>query len=142
MTEIVALGSVIRGMRKARKLSQEALAYESGVNRTFLSQIERGVRQPTVTTLYKLARTLNTSAADLLVSADVLLARQADKDRAVDGKGVTKSASLPPGFLEAVRPELFDFFTGGDYEGAVTYTEVKITEAFLLGVKEGRKKKS
>ena len=142
MTEIVALGSVIRGMRKARKLSQEALAYESGVNRTFLSQIERGVRQPTVTTLYKLARTLDTSAADLLASADVLLARQAGEDKTADGKGVTKSASLPRGFLEDVRPELFDFLTSGDYEGAVTYTEVKITEAFLLGMKEGRKKKS
>ena len=142
MTESIALGSVIRGVRKARKLSQEALAYESGINRTFLSQIERGVRQPTVTTLYKLAHALDISASDLLATVEQILAKQADQDGSTNGGGAEEPTSLPAGFIKEFRPEFFDFLTSGDYDGAANYVEVKIAEAYLLGMKAGRKKKT
>ena len=51
-----AFGRVLREQRIAAGVSQEALALSADVDRTFVSQIERGIRQPTLTTLCKLAR--------------------------------------------------------------------------------------
>ena len=52
MNDVAALGQVIRRLRKARGLSQETLAFESGINRSHLSTIERGHQQLTLDTLY------------------------------------------------------------------------------------------
>jgi transcriptional regulator with XRE-family HTH domain len=69
----VAFGKVLREQRAAAGLSQEALALESRVDRTFVSQIERGIRQPTLTTLCRLARTLDVSAAVLVARMERML---------------------------------------------------------------------
>lgn len=63
-------GQVLRHLRKERKLSQEALAFDSGVDRTFISDMERGVKQPTITTIYRLARALNLSVVELIAAVD------------------------------------------------------------------------
>lgn len=52
-------GKVLREQRRGAGLSQEALALTAEVDRTFVSQMERGIRQPTLTTLWKLAAALN-----------------------------------------------------------------------------------
>jgi transcriptional regulator with XRE-family HTH domain len=65
-----AIGRVIRRQRAARGLSQEALALDADVDRTFVSQIERGVRQPTITTLMKLGRALGVRASTLVARAE------------------------------------------------------------------------
>lgn len=52
----VAFGRALREERDARNLSQEKLSNEADVDRTFISQIERGKRRATLTTAYKLAR--------------------------------------------------------------------------------------
>ena len=62
----VAFGRVLREQRLARGLSQEALALEAGVDRTFVSQLERGIRQPTLTTLWKLAGVLRIAPSELV----------------------------------------------------------------------------
>lgn len=59
---------MLREQRTAKAISQEALALSADVDRTFVSQIERGVRQPTLTTMFKLASALD-------VQPSVLLAR-------------------------------------------------------------------
>lgn len=46
-----AFGKVLRDLRLARGLSQEALAYEAEIQRNFVSLIERGHNQPTIGTL-------------------------------------------------------------------------------------------
>ncbi len=61
-----AIGRVLREQRKARGVSQEALALSADVDRTFVSQIERGIRQPTITTLWKLARALDVQPSTLV----------------------------------------------------------------------------
>jgi transcriptional regulator with XRE-family HTH domain len=61
-----AFGRVLRDQRDMRRLSQEGLALAAGVDRTFVSQMERGVRQPTLTTLWKLASALAISPATLV----------------------------------------------------------------------------
>ena len=56
-------------MRKFRGelgLSQEQLAFEAGLHRTYISGVERGIRNPTVTVLEQIAMALNIEAARLL----------------------------------------------------------------------------
>ena len=53
-----AFGRVLRTLRVERGLSQEALALEAGIQRNYVSLIERGVNQPTITTIFKLATAL------------------------------------------------------------------------------------
>ncbi len=63
---LAALGTAIATRRDELAMSQRALSIASGVSRPFLSGVESGARAATVTTLVKLARTLNTTPAALL----------------------------------------------------------------------------
>lgn len=54
-----AFGKVLREHRMAAGLSQEALALECGLDRTYISLLERGLRQPTLSTVFALAQVLN-----------------------------------------------------------------------------------
>lgn len=56
---LAAFGRVLRQERLNQGISQEALALEADVDRTFVSQIERGLHQPSLTTLVKLAAALD-----------------------------------------------------------------------------------
>jgi transcriptional regulator with XRE-family HTH domain len=66
-------GQVLREQRISRDLSQEELALAADVDRTFVSQMERGIRQPTITTLIKLAGALNIQPSTLIVRMEKLL---------------------------------------------------------------------
>jgi transcriptional regulator with XRE-family HTH domain len=66
-------GRVLRDQRLATDLSQEALALAADVDRTFVSQMERGIRQPTLTTLFKLSGPLKVSASTLITRTEKLL---------------------------------------------------------------------
>ncbi len=59
-------GEVLRRYRSEKNISQEELAFQAGVDRTFVSRLERGIRQPTITTLIGLGQALGVSAADLV----------------------------------------------------------------------------
>jgi transcriptional regulator with XRE-family HTH domain len=59
------LGRNVRRYRLERALSQEALADEAGIHRTYVSDVERGSRNPTIVIVEKLARALAVSASDL-----------------------------------------------------------------------------
>lgn len=61
-----AFGKVLREYRSKADLSQEDLALEAGIDRTFVSLLERGQRQPTLTTLFRLAKVLEVSPATLV----------------------------------------------------------------------------
>lgn len=54
----VAFGRALRRLRKARNLSQRQLARMAGTGSAFVSQIEHGIRQPSLTTIGKLAKAL------------------------------------------------------------------------------------
>jgi ribosome-binding protein aMBF1 (putative translation factor) len=66
-------GKVLREQRNARGLSQEALALSANVDRTFVSQMERGIRQPTLTTLCKLSEALDIQPSTLVARVEKLL---------------------------------------------------------------------
>jgi len=57
---------VLRRLRKERGLTQEALGFEAGLERNFISLIELGRNQPTITTLFKLAKALDRPASQLI----------------------------------------------------------------------------
>lgn len=59
------LGKKVRELRKSKEWSQIKLEELSSVDRTYISDIERGVRNPSIKTLEKLAKALKTSVSDL-----------------------------------------------------------------------------
>jgi transcriptional regulator with XRE-family HTH domain len=73
-----AFGWTIRSLRKRRGISQEALASKCGLDRTYISGIERGTRNPSLTNILKIADSL-------AVSASALFAAVQDRLDAVDG---------------------------------------------------------
>lgn len=62
----VRLGLNVRRLREAKGWSQEDYADRAGIHRTYVSDIERGKRNPTVTVVERLAAPLGVSAAMLL----------------------------------------------------------------------------
>ena len=60
------LGENVRRERMRQSLTQDALAVEAGMTRSYLSDLERGTRNPSVHALGLLARALRVEAADLL----------------------------------------------------------------------------
>lgn len=60
------LGANVKRLREAKGLSQEELAHQADMHRTYLSGIERGRRNPTVTVLERLAKPLGVSAGELV----------------------------------------------------------------------------
>jgi transcriptional regulator with XRE-family HTH domain len=59
-----------KALREARGLSQETLALEAEVDRTYVSQIERGVCNPSLRVLHQIAMTLKAPISDLLAPPD------------------------------------------------------------------------
>ena len=70
--EASALGQFIREQRNAAHLSLRALADKAGVSNPYLSQIERGLHEPSVRVLSSIANALNVSAETLLRQAGAL----------------------------------------------------------------------
>jgi len=62
----LAFGKVLREVRKQSGLTQEQLALAAEIDRTFVSLIERGERQPTIRVLFKLAAAMRVPAAQLI----------------------------------------------------------------------------
>jgi transcriptional regulator with XRE-family HTH domain len=62
----IAFGHVLRRLRKEAGLSQEQLSFDAEIERNFVSLIERGVNQPTIRVIFKLASALRTSPSQML----------------------------------------------------------------------------
>ena len=63
---IKRFGASVQRLRNGLGISQEALAERAGLHRTYIADIERGARNPTLLTIKKLAKGLGISGADLL----------------------------------------------------------------------------
>lgn len=60
------LGNKIRELRHAAELSQERLGEITGLDRTYISGIERGVRNPSLRNIEKLAKAFKIKVTDLI----------------------------------------------------------------------------
>ncbi len=64
------LGRNVKRLREQKGWSQEKFAFEADIHRTYISDIERGARNPTVTIVEKLAASLSVTASELLEEID------------------------------------------------------------------------
>lgn len=63
-------GRVLRGLRKEKRFSQETLAFEANLQRNYISLIELGVNQPTISTVFKLANALGVKPHELILKVE------------------------------------------------------------------------
>ena len=73
MNPAIAFGQALRYFRTKLKISQERLSQESGLDRSYISLLERGLRQPSLTTILLLAKALNSSSFELISEVEKLL---------------------------------------------------------------------
>jgi transcriptional regulator with XRE-family HTH domain len=71
-----AFGLAVRELRRRRAISQERLALESQLDRTFISLLERGLRQPSLTTILQIAKALEVTPEELVASVTRMLAEK------------------------------------------------------------------
>lgn len=62
------VGQNVRKIRLERGLTQEQLSEKSGLTQQYISDLERGLRNPTIITVYELAKALGVGHAELLHS--------------------------------------------------------------------------
>lgn len=74
MDPAVAFGQVLRALRREAGLSQEQLAFAAEIERNFVSLIERGVNQPTIRVIFKLAQALGTPPSAMMLLVEEKLA--------------------------------------------------------------------
>ena len=67
---LAALGQNVRRRREARDLTQEKLAEKAGLDPTYISGIERGLRNPGIKNVARLAKALGLSTAELCKGVD------------------------------------------------------------------------
>ena len=60
------VGSNVRKLRMERQMTQEQFAERSGFSQQYISDLERGRRNPTIVSLYELAQALGASPVELL----------------------------------------------------------------------------
>lgn len=63
---LIKFGHKVQEARKARDISQEKLAVMLSMHRTYIGMIERGERNPTIRTLYKISKALKIKASEIL----------------------------------------------------------------------------
>jgi len=66
-------GKVLKDLRLEAGYSQEKLALECGLDRTFVSMLERGKRQPSLTTIFTLCEKLNYSPSQMMKYVELLV---------------------------------------------------------------------
>ncbi|MYN04538.1 helix-turn-helix domain-containing protein [Pseudoduganella sp. DS3] len=73
MDPLVSFGRVLRQLRKEAGLTQEQLALAAGIERNYVSLIERGVNQPALKVIFKLAEALGTTPSKILLLVEAEL---------------------------------------------------------------------
>lgn len=67
MDVVAVMGRNVRRLREDAGWSQEQLAFEAGMKRSYVSDLERGTRNPTVAALGRLAKALKVAPNTLLI---------------------------------------------------------------------------
>lgn len=67
---IKVFGQILRELRESKKLSQEKLAELADLDRTYISLLERGQRQPTIRTLFQIAKALNIKPSKIIETVE------------------------------------------------------------------------
>ena len=97
-----ALGAFIRTQRRMANLSLRQLAELTHLSNPYLSQVERGLHQPSVRVLKQISDALNLSAGTLMAQAGLIDAVAAD---AADGAGRAEADLAAPPTEDAIRAD-------------------------------------
>lgn len=81
MDAAVAFGRVLRVLRLKAGLTQEGLGLEADLRRTYISVLELGQQQPSLTTVLKIAEALNRSASEIVDMVEKELASTTRRKR-------------------------------------------------------------
>jgi transcriptional regulator with XRE-family HTH domain len=73
MDHNLAFGITLRRQRKIRNKSQEMLAFDAGLDRTYISLLELGQRSPTLNTIFKLCDALNITFSELAIHVESII---------------------------------------------------------------------
>jgi transcriptional regulator with XRE-family HTH domain len=68
----IAFGRVLQQLRGERGLSQEELGFRSGYHRTYISLLERGLKNPSLRTIFELAEALEAGPSQMILSVEHL----------------------------------------------------------------------
>jgi transcriptional regulator with XRE-family HTH domain len=110
MDQLGDVGRYIREQRRQAELSLRKLASQAGVSNPYLSQIERGLRQPSARILKDIAKALRISAETLYVRAGIL-----DQDEPTD---LEVAILQDPHLTERHKQVLIDVYRSFRAEGA------------------------
>ncbi len=66
MREPRPFGVILRQIRLEAKVSQEELCHEAGFERTYIGRLERGERQPSLATVFAIAKALRIKASEII----------------------------------------------------------------------------
>jgi two-component system response regulator len=120
------LGAAIKAERSALGISQEELAYRADLHRTYVSDVERGVRNPSIESIQKLAGALQISVSALFEQTrngsqakqlvEILLAEDNPRDVQLTLRGFAKAKITNPVHVVRDGVEALDFiFATGQY---------------------------
>ena len=114
MSELPSLGEVIRRQRELSRLSMRRFAEAAGISNPYLSQIERGLREPSQRVVQAIADSLQTSAEALYAEAGITpqaepapppdLAAAVAEDPSLDDAGRRLLLDAHAAFVAAGRP--------------------------------------
>ena len=94
LSQLDALGGFIRAQRQLAKLSLREMARMTSVSNAYLSQIERGLHQPSLKVLRAIAEALNLSTEQLLAQTGWVASGNGRSD--ASGSGGTGGSAVPP----------------------------------------------
>jgi transcriptional regulator with XRE-family HTH domain len=75
------LGAELRKAREAANLTQEKLAFDAGLDRTYISHLENDKQSPTVDVLFRICRAFGVPASEILARVEVAQASRGKKSR-------------------------------------------------------------
>jgi transcriptional regulator with XRE-family HTH domain len=113
MDQLGDVGRYIREQRRQAELSLRKLASQAGVSNPYLSQIERGLRQPSARILKDIAKALRISAETLYVRAGIL-------DEGNEPTDLEVRILQDPHLTERQKQVLIDVYRSFRAEGAST----------------------
>jgi CheY-like chemotaxis protein len=118
----ILLGVAIKKQRTSLSISQEELAHRAGLHRTYVSDLERGVRNPSMDSIEKLARALRLSVSTLFEqaskdneakqTAEILLVQDNPRDVELTKQSFTQARITNPVRVVHDGAEALDFLFG------------------------------
>lgn len=125
------LGVTIRRRRLALGMTLEALAAEGGVSVAMLSEVERGVKNPTVKLAWQIARALGCSLTELLDEPEdmpVRIVRAAERRRLVDPETGVERAGLSTELMRRGLEVAWYRIPGGQSTGGMPANRAGVLE--------------